>query len=74
MRNGGYIGNYFCIGISRLNPEEQERLVNVLRSKLGLESHVTMGGKKLAIHNPVLVVQHIKPYFHASQLYRLVKQ
>jgi hypothetical protein len=71
MRNGQYDSKSFVIGISRLDSSEKLRLVAVLDSKLGLKSKLTMGGKKLAISNPDRVVEHIKPYFHSSQLSRL---
>lgn len=74
MRNGGYVNNYFMIGISRLNGAEKERLIAVLQSKLCLESHITMGGRRLAIHNPELIVSKLRPYFHSSQLYRLERK
>lgn len=68
MRSGQYS---FLIGISRLNPVEQ---LPVLKDKLGLESHITMSGKKLSISDPELVVNKIRPHFHASQLHRLVRK
>lgn len=77
MRNGQYSKNFFVIGVSRLNVEEQLRLIAVLRDKLGLESHITMGGfilKRLAISDPELVISQIRPYFHTSQLHRLVRK
>lgn len=74
MRNGQYVNNGFIIGISRLDRTEQQRLINVLESKLGLQSRITMGGKRLSIANPELVVEHIRPFFHESQLPRLVRK
>lgn len=71
MRNGQYSKNVFIIGVSRL---EQLRLITILRSKLGLESYITMGGKRLAIKDPETVVKHITPFFHSSQLHRLVRK
>lgn len=68
MRSGQYS---FLIGISRLNTVEQ---LPVLKDKLGLESHITMSGKKLSISDPELVVNKIRPHFHASQLHRLVRK
>lgn len=74
MRNGQYINNGFMIGVSRLDPAEQQRLIDVLQSKLGLQSRITMGGKRLLIANPELVIEHIRPFFHKSQLSRLVRK
>lgn len=73
MRNGQYTNNLFIIGISRLDRNEKLRLIAILQSKLGLESYVTMNGARLAIKDPQKVVDNITPFFHPSQLHRLVK-
>lgn len=73
MRNGQYTNNTFTIGISRLNAAEQQRLITVLQSKLGLESYTTKRGKMLSIRDPERVVRNIRPYFHSSQLSRLTR-
>ena len=73
MRNGQYLNNSFVIGVSRLISSEKDRLISILESKLGLVSKLTMAGKRLAISDPILVIDKIRPYFHSSQLSRLVR-
>lgn len=57
---------------SALTKNREERLppfprqIAVLQSKLCLESHITMGGRRLAIHNPELIVSKLRPYFHSA--------
>lgn len=74
MRNGSWRGNTFLIQVSMLNSTEKELLITLLKNKLGLESYLTMSSKKLAISNPELIAQKLKPLFHSSQLHRLVKR
>lgn len=71
MRSGQYLQDRFYIGVSRLNDAEKLRLINVLSSKLGLDSKLTMNGSRLSIRNSEVVVEHIRPFFHVSQLHRL---
>ena len=73
MRNGQWLNNHFVIGVSRLDAGERQRLIDILQSKLGLDSKLVMGGKKLAISDPKRVVENISPHFHSSQLHRLTK-
>jgi hypothetical protein len=73
MKSGKYSGNYFYIHVSRLAAQDKQLLITLLKSKCGLDSKLTMKGNKLAISNPTLVVDKLRPLFHESQLYRLAK-
>lgn len=52
---------------------DKEVLMTALKEKCGLDSKLTIKKTKLAISNPVLVVEKLRPLFHESQLYRLDK-
>lgn len=74
IRNGIRTGNVFIIHVSRLNEAEKTLLITLIRNKLGYDSYLTMKNTKLAINNPEALVRQLKPLFHESQLYRLVKK
>lgn len=74
MRNGQWNGNTFLIHVGRLNEVEKQLLMSLIKDKLGYESKLTMKNTKLAISNPAKLVEELKPLFHESQLYRLVKK
>lgn len=74
MRNGQWTGQTFLIHVNRLNAEEKDLLISLIKEKLGYESYLTMQATKLAISNPAKLVQELKPLFHESQLHRLNKK
>lgn len=61
MQSGKYSGNYFYIQVSMLEDFDKEVLMTALKEKCGLDSKLTMKGTKLAISNPVLVVEKLRP-------------
>jgi hypothetical protein len=74
MRNGQRTGNVFMIHVSRLNDNEKALLISLIKDKLGYDSYLTMKGNKLSISSPDKLVKELTPFFHESQLYRLVKK
>lgn len=68
-----YSGKYFYIQVSMLTDKDKQVLISALKDKCGLESRLTMNNTRLAISNPLSVVDKLRPLFHESQLYRLNK-
>lgn len=74
IRNGQWIGNYFYIYVNQLNNQEKELLISLIEDKLGFKSKLAKNNTILAIYNPEKLRELIKPYFHTTQINRLIKK
>lgn len=74
MRSGHLHGNQFLLGVSRLDSSEKARLIAVLDTKLSVKAKLIRHGNVLALQDGQRVVNHIRYYFHESQLHRLEKK
>ncbi len=71
MRSGHWFDNHFELHATKLSTADKILVVGLLKDKLGLEAYYTT--TRIMIKNPALVESRLRPYFHASQLYRLEK-
>lgn len=73
MRNGQWTNKKFIIYVGRLSENDKQRLIDVLKAKLGLESKLIRNGKMLSISDGQRAVGQMYSIFHGTQKHRLEK-